>query len=448
MNLLVFANPFYGELFRSLKCSNVNVIFVTLEGSVADDLINKGFEVVGCFERDYDKIIGVDSIEPDYLVTSFSADRFLGRYNYDKRIEILKKEISFWRSVVNNYKPDFIVNETVTIEFSEVMEIEARKAGIKYYSFLSGFLPYTFYWKDNAYDSVFNSIDNNFTENDIKNAKEYISKIQAESLKPFYVRNLKKYNVWSNIFSIITRKVPHFLYYWIADKRKNHFVYIYNSLESLRCLKRSFNLLIHKYEKYNWRNDVEYVFYPLHYEPEATLSYFNNPHVDQATVIETVARALNINQILVVKEHPQQLGALFEDKFRLVKKRNPNIIYLPGTVSSEDVMRHSKLIVTLTSTAGWEAYIRKIPVIVLGNVFYKKFPGVMNATFSELKDIFRKGEYLVGTDKEILDSVSFMMSRMKKGAPYPYKDISSEQRNSDFSEAIELLASNEVNRND
>ena len=440
MKVLFFANPFYKKLFEDFASSKVIPIYVTLEERIYNDLLKKGVNVVGCFEKEYDSIAGIRDIEPEYLVSSFSSDRYLNRFCYEKRLEILGKEIAFWRNIIEEYRPDFIVNETVTLEFTEVLEIEARRCGIHYYSFLSGFLPYTFYWKDNGYNSLFDSQNTAISQADITNAKDYISKIQEESLKPFYVRNLRKYSHIRNAVQIIFSQIPHHIYYSLRQWLKRGFKYIDITIETKQYLNRSIGLFFAKYDKLEWKDDIEYVFYPLHFEPEATLSYFNNPHVDQTTAIETIARALKINQVLIVKEHPQQLGALQEKKFKLIKKRNVNIKYVSGVVSSEEIIRHTSLLITLTSTAGWEAYIRKVPVIVLGDVFYKNFEGVVNANLCELKTILRGNPIPVASDDQILQSVAFMMSKMKEGAPFPYGGVSEEKRRNDFYKRIEEIA--------
>ena len=212
-------------------------------------------------------------------------------------------------------------------------------------------------------------------------------------------------------------------------------------MEAKWTLKRQISLLYNNYDRPQWEDTKEYVFYPLHFEPEATLSYFVDPYVDQSVVIETIARALKTNQVLIVKEHPQQLGALFENKYQLIKKRNSNILYLSGEITSEEVSRHTSLLVTLTGTAGWEAYIRKKRVIVLGNVFYDKFHGVNKCSLSELKDYIRNDKFLEFNDDDVLQAVSFMMSRAKVGSPYPYKFVSWEQKRSDLKNRIEEIIS-------
>lgn len=439
--ILFFGNPFYTKLTEGLASDKFTAIYATLEHKQAEIIINRGDIMVGCFEDLFDTIPVVDVIDPNYLHTCFASDRYLQRFPLDKRYEILGKEIVFWRAILEEHRPDFIVNETITLEFTEVLEIEASKLGIHYYSFLPNFLPNTFYWKDSPYNSQFNDLLGEVTCKHVQLANEYINKIRNEEEKPFFVRDLKKYSHFSNLKRIVTNTIPHYLYYRLQEIRHSGFKYISNSMEAKWTLKRQISLLYNNYDRPQWDDTKEYVFYPLHFEPEATLSYFVDPYVDQSVVIETIARALKTNQVLIVKEHPQQLGALFEKKYQLIKKRNSNILYLSGEITSEEVSRHTSLLVTLTGTAGWEAYIRKKRVIVLGNVFYDKFHGVNKCSLSELKDYIRNDKFLEFNDDDVLQAVSFMMSRAKVGSPYPYKFVSWEQKRSDLKNRIEEIIS-------
>lgn len=440
--VLFFANPFYLDLTKDFCSEFVDAIYVTLSIKEKNKLLERGSQVVGCFEEEYNNLLLNVELDGNYLRTSFSSDRFLGRFTLDKRYEILKKEIIFWRNIFDFHKPNFIVHETVTLEITEVMAIEAEKRGIKYYSFLSGFRPYTFYWKDNPFNSQFTDISTEISDEDIENAKMYIDGIRSEKLKPFYVHNLKKFSKFSRLYELIKIDIPHYLFYKVQEIFHKGFKYEINSKGVLLNIYRSIHLLIHRYDTLDFNSNKEYVFYPLHFEPEATLSYFVNPYVDQSTVIETIARALKTNQILIVKEHPQQLGSLFEDKFQVVRKRNPNIIYVRGDVSSEEIIQKVNIIVTLTSTAAWEAYIRCKRIIVIGDVFYDKFKGINKCTLSQLNDIIRNDKFEEFNDDDILNACSFVMSKLRIGAPFPYKNCSKEQQRLDYIRNIEEISKN------
>jgi hypothetical protein len=56
---------------------------------------------------------------------------------------------------------------------------------------------------------------------------------------------------------------------------------------------------------------------------------------DQLNIIENTLKCLNENQILLVKEHPQQPGTLIQNKFKNIKKRYPNLVLIKLFVIKE-----------------------------------------------------------------------------------------------------------------
>ena len=119
-------------VFKYMNSDLFDVIIVCLQSRSKKKHQREGLTVVGCFEEEYDNL-PIANIPDNYLIHSFDSDRFLAKYDWNKRQEILGKEISFWSNILDSYKPDCIVNEVVTIEWMEVMAIEANIRHIPYY---------------------------------------------------------------------------------------------------------------------------------------------------------------------------------------------------------------------------------------------------------------------------------------------------------------------------
>lgn len=160
----------------------------------------------------------------------------------------------------------------------------------------------------------------------------------------------------------------------------------------------------------------------MHYEPEATLRYFSELFDDQVHNIKSISKALRTEQYLVVKEHPQQYGMLLTKRFRALKKDYPNVIYLPAEIQSEDVIKGSESIVSLTSSAAWEAIILGKPVISLGKMFWDNYPLLRKAnSFKELREIIRKSDYLFPNDKITVLYISYLIAKHTElGTPFNF----------------------------
>ena len=63
-----------------------------------------------------------------------------------------------------------------------------------------------------------------------------------------------------------------------------------------------------------------------------------------------------------------------------------NVRIIDPSVSTFDLGKAAKATLTVTGTAGWEAYLLGRPVIVLGDVFYNFLPGVLHCALD--RDFF------------------------------------------------------------
>jgi hypothetical protein len=111
-------------LLISDKYDSIHVVLTRQE---KEELEARGFNVEFCFET-YNK--SIEKIDGNYLKSSLLSDRFLNKLRLNERLNLLKKEVSFWADVFDKYKPIAIINEQVAIEIAEVMYIEAKKEAL------------------------------------------------------------------------------------------------------------------------------------------------------------------------------------------------------------------------------------------------------------------------------------------------------------------------------
>lgn len=418
--VLLFARSFLAKYYSDIKSDIIEPIFVTLTHEEKVFLESIGWSVYGCFEDEYDTL-PVTQFPGNYLRTSFQSDRFLNRFNYDKRMEILGKEISFWSRVMDITKPDFLVNETVAVEIAEVMAIEAQKRNIPFYTYLLGFLPNTFYWKPNPFTGRLASLDNIApTEDHIQKAKEYVSSVVEKNNRPFYVTNVKK-----NRITIKT-----ILHSWLKNKimkkkqrkleSKMSFKYEDYSLFTENDFHIHSSFFKGEYDSIENIEKKHVIFLPMHMEPEAILNYFVEENFDQLMLINTVLSCLKADQYLVVKEHPQQQGVLLTKRYQDLKKKNCNLIYLPSHVLSLSIIKKSDAIITLTSTVAWEGLMLGKPAFVIGQIFYDQCNGVKRVdSFKQLKYELRKDVYEKPNHSSVIEYVAKMISLLHEGCPSP-----------------------------
>lgn len=416
MKKVLFIDRLYS--FLNIKTDKFEPIYVALN-SKGKRLINKyGNQAVACFEEEYENIIPSE-VSSDYLLHSFAMDRFLKyRFTHDARLEILGKEISFWSRILDTYKPDLIYNEVCTMEWVEVLYIESKKRNIPYVTFLSGSKLGKIYHLDTPFNSEINKKRWDsvvVSEENVANAIEFVNDTILKKQKPFYAQGPK-----NNKLKVFFQA----LHYWVDAKYrrlKSLNKFFYEDYYSYSCINLK-RVWLSLYEHHDYLNDLEgkeYLFFPLHYEPEATISYFCEFNSDQAFLIGNISRCLKTDQILVVKEHPQQLGMLLTKRFQEVKKANANIVYLPGDISSIDVINKCKAIVTITGTAGYEGLMIGKPVFTLGKVFYNACSEVTHIeNMYDLKKIIRDEKYKYPQKEKVIEFVARFMSLQLDGNPY------------------------------
>ncbi len=210
--------------------------------------------------------------------------------------------------------------------------------------------------------------------------------------------------------------------------------------------RKKFNIKLFFLSLFAWSNkyddisdyaDKEKVFYPLHFEPEAVLFYMAYFFDNQATVIENVLKCLDTNQIMVIKEHPQQTGRLLEKKFRRIKERYPNLIFIKGEEPTIKILSACQIVVTLGSTAGFEALVLGKRVINLGRVFYDSFEGTNNCkSFSEVYDLLRGNVHFKGP-ADFNYFIAKMLNYLKPGNPFFHDQLLSDDNVSVIKKAIE-----------
>lgn len=122
-----------------------------------------------------------------------------------------------------------------------------------------------------------------------------------------------------------------------------------------------------------------YLLYPIHFQPEATTLVQAPYYLDQAALIEDVAKSLPIGYRLYVKEHFSNRGRRplsFYNRIRAV----PAARLLGPDEDSWKLLANASAVATITGSMGWEGLLLGKPVVSFGKVFYAECPLVHRAS--------------------------------------------------------------------
>jgi hypothetical protein len=135
-------------------------------------------------------------------------------------------------------------------------------------------------------------------------------------------------------------------------------------------------------ERRNWKSipDTEsYVYFPLHFQPEASTSAKGRHYVDQREAVAMVAASLPNDWKLVVKEHPHQWRRLYErapnywSRIAII----PNVVVIPHDSDNGRLIADCEGVVSIShSTIATEAWAIGRRVVFLGYSHLREAPGV------------------------------------------------------------------------
>lgn len=159
-----------------------------------------------------------------------------------------------------------------------------------------------------------------------------------------------------------------------------------------------------------------FVFFPLQYEPESALLFGSGEYRNQINAIEAIVRLLPDGWSLLVKENPLQTGFARSEAFFLRLRQLPQVHFVADGTSSLEMIRASRLVMTLTGTAGYEALLEGRASVHFGLPWYHGLPGTHR--YSEDLDLLALASS--PPDRARLDrSMEDLLRRMPDGLIFP-----------------------------
>ncbi len=202
------------------------------------------------------------------------------------------------------------------------------------------------------------------------------------------------------------------VYYYFSQEDKYDYTYI-------KILPKIKDQIVRKLRAVRGMNDLfddidldneDFVFFPLHMEPETTLLLYAYRYTNQIEVIKQVAKSLPIHFKLYVKEHPRMVGFRTRKYYKELKKI-PNVKLVRHQASSLELIKKARLVTVISGSAGWEAIQLKIPVITFGGVFFNKLSMVKSCdSYNKLSNIVKQQlENFDYNEEEIINYVGLIL---------------------------------------
>lgn len=199
----------------------------------------------------------------------------------------------------------------------------------------------------------------------------------CESEELFYMQNIKPTKPsklkWLETFIKVMLRDKRYSLKWANHVYVDGMRYCKQLAQATSNTEKTIEHLLNK--------DINFVYFPLHLQPEMTTSTLGGIYVDQVLAIEHLHEKLPKGWRIVIKENPKQTFQYRPVSFFKRIQSLSNVDFVGLKANSKLLIKHSKVVATITGTAGWEAIRLQTPVIIFGRAWYENFVGVHS--FSE-----------------------------------------------------------------
>lgn len=120
----------------------------------------------------------------------------------------------------------------------------------------------------------------------------------------------------------------------------------------------------------------QFIFFPLHSEPETAISLNASWIGNQAELTWNIATSIPIEMKLYVKDHPRMYGLRPVQYYERMRERSPNVRVLHPLGNTLDFVPSARLVIVVSGTTGLEALLKGIPVMTLGACNFQYLTGV------------------------------------------------------------------------
>ena len=341
-------------------------------------------------------------------------------YTHEEMLKILQIKFREIIKFLKKERPDFIIGVNVGSIGAMILYYVAKKEGIKFYTAENAKIGNRITFSDDyktlsGMENIFTDIrKRNYESPNRKEAERFLKRFRDNPEPPAFAIEEKENGRWEKIASLPLKFLRS-----LSFTIKSVILYAKNPRKEDMTTENPFflfrNKLIRKirglrnlqalYDAVDLKEDFAY--FPLHFEPEITTLLYAPFYTDQINLIRQIAKSLPIHFKIYVKEHPSMLEYRPTEYYRELKKI-PNLKLINPKQSSLDLIKNSKMIVTISGTAGFEASLLKKPVITFGDIFYNCLSFVKKCgPIEELPNLVKKQlENFQYDEKEMVDFLS------------------------------------------
>lgn len=422
--LSVFEELYDKVIAETIKNDNFNKPTAVLYNNAQKRSVNlKNYSQLDCFadliEQSFKHEPDLDFIrqlEVDFAISTLSlsmiADRHFGydekMLNYKQKLSLI--ELTFKYAININQKNSFQFAwfESIGDFLSYILYLVFKKSNVKICCIVHGQFPGKIAISNNE-QLVWDGVEEEIKKfSNIAPSGEEI--IKAQKFLDDYRTTLPVPSSFSKKslpgFTILDFKL---FVRWVMDSflsRNNSNIFYRSPLELIAIKLRRYLRSIFSKKIFNPLplNKPEYVFFPLHFQPEMTTLVCAPYCINQVAVIEDIAKSLPAGVQLFIKEHHGSVGRRRIADYLDIKK-NWNVKLLGPHENTMQIIKNAKAVITINSTVGLEGLLLGKPVITLARVGYDACQTIIRANNiprANLSTVIKDAINFIPNEKDIL----------------------------------------------
>ena len=422
MNFLILINSapnykyFFHEISKELQNRGHKIFYAIdslrskfLEPLDAVDNNKHSFFFDQYLEKYFDSSLSIDALPDsqdfwgDYFYSDF--DRFL-THDFN-----LNKNKNYWLNVkicLDNYfsqliqenNIDFVLYENISNSFAYAAYLQCQAHGKRYIGLMGSRIPNHFEIQGSIIDGEVEKLKKLEKIPPSREELEWFQnyKNSIVNIQPDYMKQNGLDNVAITRVIKLEKLKKAIRFLTIGSKYNSYFDYQFGNpstvpLKALRVNWKRFINTIKSQSFYISDTELEqasstekFYVYPIHFHPESSTSVLAPEYTNEYNNIINIANNLSFGTYLYVKDHKSAKGVQDWSFYKKISAL-PNVRLISFDINIKKLISKSLGVITVNSTAGYEALLIEKPVYILGRVFYENFNNVQTISFSDIRNL-------------------------------------------------------------
>ena len=325
-------------------------------------------------------------------------------YNFTQTeiLNIIEKECKLFEEILDEINPDFLIIKVTDYHQNYLLHEICKSRKIKILTYGRTRIGYRAMISEN-FDKIDESYEDhlflsqNSNQRTFQELRSYIRGYSQQQIKFKQETQTSKFQLIKAAINFLVFKCNNEYRKYFANYGRTRFKVIYHESKNIFTRKHLEGFLTKNTIK-TISEKINFIYFPLHLEPESVLSISAPYYTDQIEVIRNIARSIPIDYILYVKDHPLSHTVGFRTKnFYQEILKLPNVQLVHSSVSNDELIQKCMMVVTIAGTGGMEAAFYGKPSIILADVIYSDLPSV---TLLDSIENFPKAIFL-GLEKKV-----------------------------------------------